>query len=98
MRKEIAEGSIFDNIREGLKKEIRYSDKYMRVRKLTADEAKYLELKEGDPCLEVYDTFYLANGTAFDSSKLVYNYKNSKFYDNMTLLRQRAYHLACAIF
>ncbi|MDK8392248.1 UTRA domain-containing protein, partial [Lactobacillus gasseri] len=81
MSKEIAEGSIFDYIREGLKKEIRFSDKYMRVRKLTADEAKYLELKEGDPCLEVYDTFYLANGTAFDSSKLVYNYKNSKFYD-----------------
>lgn len=53
----------------------------MRVRKLTADEAKYLELNEGDPCLEVYDTFYLANETAFDSSKLIYHYQNAKFYD-----------------
>ena len=81
MSKEIAEGSIFDYIKDGLKKEIRFSDKYMRVRKLRADEAKYLELEEGDPCLEVYDTFYLANGTPFNSSKLVYNYQNSKFYD-----------------
>ena len=81
MSREIAEGSIFDYIKDGLKKEIRFSDKYMRVRKLRADEAKYLELEEGDPCLEVYDTFYLANGTPFDSSKLVYNYQNSKFYD-----------------
>ncbi len=81
MSKEIAEGSLFDYIKEGLKKEIRFSDKYMRVRKLTAEEAKYLELEEGDPCLEVHDTFYLANGEPFDSSKLVYNYKNSKFFD-----------------
>ena len=81
MSKEIAEGSIFDYIKDGLKKEIRFSDKYMRVRKLRADEARYLELEEGDPCLEVYDTFYLDNGTPFGSSKSVYNYQNSKFYD-----------------
>lgn len=81
MSKEIAEGSIFDYIKEGLKKEIRFSDKYMRVKTLNAEEAKYLELKKGDPCLEVFDTFYLANGTPFDSSKLVYHYQNAKFYD-----------------
>lgn len=78
---QLAQGSLFDYIRKGLGHDVRFSDKYMRVKKINADEAKILELEPGDPGLEVHDFYYLDDGKIFDASKLVYNYKNAKFFD-----------------
>lgn len=81
LSKEIVKGSIFAYIRNGLNKEIRFSDKLMKIRKLNLQEAKLLGLKEGDPTLEVREAFYLSQGQVFDASKLVYNYQNTEFFD-----------------
>lgn len=80
MSLEIVRGSIFNYLREALDLQIRFSDKYMTVKKLTAEEAKLLELEPGDPALQVYDVFYCNTGEAFDVSKLIYNYKNAKLF------------------
>lgn len=81
LSKEIAQGSMFKYISEGLNEEIRFSDKFMWVEKLSEDEANKLELKPGDPALVVNDLYYLGNGKIFDVSFLTYNYQNSKFFD-----------------
>lgn len=81
LSKDIAKGSIFKFIEEGLNTEIRFSDKYIEVKKLTAEQADLLQLEEGDPALEVNDVYYLAKGQIFNCSKLIYNYQNSKFFD-----------------
>lgn len=81
LSKEIAQGSMFKYISEGLNEEIRFSDKFMWVEKLSENEANKLELKPGDPALVVNDLYYLGNGKIFDVSFLTYNYQNSKFFD-----------------
>ncbi|MBP2057361.1 GntR family transcriptional regulator of bglA [Lactobacillus colini] len=79
--KEIAQGSMFKYISEGLNEEIRFSDKFMWVEKLNECVANKLELKAGDPALIVNDLYYMGNGKIFDVSFLTYNYQNSKFFD-----------------
>lgn len=81
LSKEIAKGSIFKFIKEGLNTEIRFSDKYMEIIKLNEEQAKVLQLEKNDPALEVNDVYYLAKGQIFNCSQLIYNYKNSKFFD-----------------
>lgn len=80
LSREIVEGSIFSYIRQALGKDIRFSEKYMHVVKLTDEQAEFLQLEENDPALEIKEVFSLSDGQIFDVSRLVYNYKNSKFF------------------
>lgn len=80
LSEEIVKGPIFEYLREGLGLQLRFSDKYLEIRKITAEEARLLELNPGDPGLQVSDIYYCDNGIPFDCSKLVYNYQNSKIY------------------
>lgn len=75
----LAEGSLFKYIQDALGLEIRFADQYLKMRKLTDEEAKLLDCEKGDPTLEINEIHYLANGEPFDLAKLVYNYKNVEF-------------------
>lgn len=79
LTKALAEGSLFNYIQDALGLEVRFSDQYLKIRKLTNEEAKYLECKEGDPTLEINEIHYLASGEPFDLAKLVYNYQTVQF-------------------
>lgn len=81
LSKAIAQSSIFDYLQQGLKLNIRFSDKYMRVVKLSPKQAKLLKLKPGDPAMKTNELYYLNNGTPFDYSELIFNYQISKFFN-----------------
>src|SRR5581483_10555821 len=49
LNKEIVSESIFNYIREGLGLKVGFSDSYLRVDKLTKEEAEHLGLKTGEP-------------------------------------------------
>lgn len=76
----IASGSIYQYIKEDLKLNIGFSDKYFHVKTLSAQEAEVLGLEEGNPALEVEDRVHLSNGQLFNVSRIVYNYTNTHFY------------------
>ncbi|WP_142828626.1 GntR family transcriptional regulator [Planococcus soli] len=80
LNKEIITESIFHYITEGLGLSIGFADTFLHVEKLTAEEAQYLALKEGDPKLDVESIFHLSNGQPFDFSKVTYNYVQSQFF------------------
>lgn len=80
LNKEIVSGSIFHYLSEGLKLNIGFSDMYLHVGKLTAEEADYLNLKQGDPKLYAESIFHLTNGRPFDFSRVTYNYEQSQFF------------------
>lgn len=80
LNKEIITESIFNYITEGLGLNIGFADTFLHVDKLTAEEAHYLTLKEGDPKLDVESIFHLTNGQPFDFSKVTYNYVQSQFF------------------
>lgn len=81
LSKAIAQSSIFDYLQQGLKLSIRFSDKYMQVIKLSKAQAKLLKLQPGDPAMKTNELYYLNNGTPFDYSELIFNYKISKFFN-----------------
>ena len=78
--KEIIESSIFRYIKEDLKIPFGFSDKYISARKLTDQESQLLELEKNDPAIIIEDDIYLTNGTLFNSSQIVYNYKLAHFF------------------
>lgn len=80
LNNEIVSESIFNYIREGLGLKIGFSDNYLHVDKLTAEEAAYLGLKTGEPKFYIETLFYLNNGQPFDFSKTTYNYEQSQFF------------------
>lgn len=79
LNKEILEGSIYNYIREGLNKQIGYVDRVLQARALTKDEAKLLDLNEGDPALLSINKSMLKTGEIFDYSIDVHNYKSTRF-------------------
>lgn len=81
LSKAIVQSSIFDYLQQGLKLSIRFSDKYMQVIKLSKTQAKLLKLQPGDPSMKTNELYYLNNGTPFDYSELIFNYKISKFFN-----------------
>ena len=85
LNKEIITESIFNYITEGLGLSIGFADTFLHIDKLTAEEAQYLELKEGDPKLYVESIFHLTNGQPFDFSKVTYNYVQSQFFVQASL-------------
>ena len=80
LNNEIITESIFNYITTGLGLSIGFGDTFLHVDKLTAEEANYLELAEGDPKLYVESIFHLTNGQPFDFSKVTYNYVQSQFF------------------
>lgn len=80
LNKEIATGSIFHYIREGLGLNIGFLDSFLHVGKLKEEEAEYLGLKTGAPKLRIEGVFHLTNGQPFDFSKVNYNYEQAQFY------------------
>ncbi|UNJ81160.1 GntR family transcriptional regulator (plasmid) [Bacillus sp. CMF21] len=80
LNNEIVSESIFNYLTEGLGLKIGFADTFLHVNKLTDEEAKYLELKKGDPKLYVESVFHLTNGQPFDFSKVTYNYEQSQFF------------------
>lgn len=78
--KDIAESSIFNYIQNDLNLSFGFADKYISARKLTDREADLLQLSHNDPAIIVEDNIYLNNGTLFNSSSLVYNYKVAHFF------------------
>lgn len=77
---EIAKGSLFEYIEKGLGHTIGFSDKYIKVVKLSANDAALLELEKNDPALEMTENFYLSSGQLFDYSITRYHYLNSQFF------------------
>lgn len=84
LNKEICEGSIYNYISEGLKLTIGFADKIIQARKLTKQEATYLQLEPNDPAIVFHDSVYLKNGELFNSSEVVYNYQKAKFFNLAT--------------
>ncbi|MFY4776575.1 GntR family transcriptional regulator [Metabacillus sp. RGM 3146] len=80
LNREIAEESIFTYIKEGLGLKIGFSDLYLKVGKLTEEEAKHLGLNSGDPKLYAESIFHLTNGEPFDYSQIAYNYEDAQFF------------------
>ncbi|MBT2649162.1 GntR family transcriptional regulator [Bacillus sp. ISL-34] len=80
LNNEIISESIFNYITEGLGLKIGFADTFLKVDKLTDEEAKYLRLKKEDPKLYVESVFHLNNGQPFDFSKVTYNYEQSQFF------------------
>ncbi|MBU7557244.1 UTRA domain-containing protein [Weissella paramesenteroides] len=57
-----------------------FTDKFFKVRELTASEAQKLGLPEKSFGLSVYETFYSTSGEIFDYSENVYHPDHAKFY------------------
>ena len=79
INEQVAEGSMFAYIHQ-LGHNISFSDKYMRIRQLSAKEGALLDLPAASPTLEVHEIYYLASGLPFDYSFTTYNYQNSRFF------------------
>lgn len=80
LNKEIIESSIYQYIKEDLKLSFGFADKYISARKLTDSESELLQLEVQDPTIMIEDNVYLANGTLFNSSQIIYNYKLAHFF------------------
>ena len=80
INKEIVESSIYGYIKNDLHISFGFADKYISSRKLTEKESQLLKLEVGDPAIIIEDNVYLSNGTLFNSSNVVYNYKLAHFF------------------
>ena len=69
LNKEIAKGSIFEYLQTAL-----------HLEKLDDNLANLLNLSPNDPAMVVLEQIYLSSGICFNVSKLVYNYKNTRFF------------------
>lgn len=79
LNQEIIEGSIYDYIQHGLKKQIGYVDRVIQADFLKKEDAKILGLQENDPALLSINKSMLKTGEIFDYSIDVHNYKHTKF-------------------
>lgn len=78
--REIANNSIYSYIENDLNLSIGFADKYISVEKLSKMDSSHLQLKEADPSLVIEETVYLTNGTLFNHSRVIHNYKHAKFF------------------
>ena len=78
MSEEIAHRSIYSFIINDLKLSIGFADKIIYADKLDSESAQLLQLSENDPNLVIENTVFLTNGTVFEVSKVIHNYKNTK--------------------
>lgn len=80
LNEQIASDSIFTYLVQDLKLQVGFLDHFLRVRKLSAEEATHLSLQKGDPAAAIESIFYLSNGQAFDYSKIIYHYEEAQFF------------------
>ena len=78
LSEEIAKKSIYSYIIDDLKLSIGFADKIIYADKLKENEHVLLGLENNDPALVIENTVFLSNGTIFEISKVVHNYKNTK--------------------
>ena len=78
MSEEIAHRSIYSFIINDLKLSIGFADKIIYADKLDSESAQLLQLSVNDPTLVIENTVFLTNGTVFEVSKVIHNYKNTK--------------------
>ena len=76
--KEIVTGSIFEYLQTALN--LGFSDRYLHLEKLYNNLANLLNLAPNDSAMIVLEQIYLSSGVCFNVSKLVYNYKNTRFF------------------
>ena len=80
LNKEIAKGSIFEYLQTALNLNLGFSDRYLHLEKLDDNLANLLNLSPNGPAMVVLEQIYLSSGICFNVSKLVYNYKNTRFF------------------
>lgn len=78
LNEDIAKESIYGYITKDLKLNIGFADKSIYCEKLSDENAKLLNLNEGEPALIVENVVFLSNGLIFDVSSAVFNYKYAK--------------------
>ncbi len=76
---EIVNGSIYNYIRNDLKKPIKFIDEVISATLLTKEEADLLGLKENEPAIICENTSMFKTGTIFNYCYSVFNYKETKF-------------------
>lgn len=79
LNNDIVETSIKNYILNDLKQNIGYLDRVIYADKLNYEQAKVLKLKKDDPSLIIESIVSLSNGTIFEWSIDVYNYKEARF-------------------
>lgn len=80
LNKDIVESSIFDYLTNDLKLNPGFTDHFLCIDSLKEKDALLLNLKDGDPTFLVESIFFLKNGQPFDYSKVLYHYKEAKFF------------------
>lgn len=79
LKKQHAEESIYSYIEGTLKLKIQSSHRIITVQKSDDFQQKYLSLEKSDPVAVVKQVSYLDNGTAFEYSTTVHDYKHFSF-------------------
>ncbi|MFK4375328.1 GntR family transcriptional regulator of bglA [Bacillus sp. RC218] len=78
LNEEIALSSVYSYFIEDLRLNIGFADKVISCEKINKENAKLLELNEGDPALLIENTVYLVNGTIFELSQSMFHYEKTK--------------------
>ena len=79
LSEEIVKGSIYQYIREELKKSIGFVDRVITAGELNEHDARELGLTPGEPSLISTNRAFLKSGVIFDYSIDIHNYKETKF-------------------
>ncbi|MFK4424473.1 GntR family transcriptional regulator [Bacillus sp. RC51] len=78
LNEDIALSSVYSYFIEDLRLNIGFADKVISCEKINKENAKLLELNEGDPALLIENTVYLVNGTIFELSQSMFHYEKTK--------------------
>ena len=78
-KRQHAEDSIYAYIEDTLKLKVQSTHRTITVRKSTSQEAENLNLEKNDPVAVATQVSYLENGTAFEYSTSIHNYKYFAF-------------------
>ncbi len=78
LNEEIALSSVYSYFIEDLRLNIGFANKVISCEKINKENAKLLELNEGDPALLIENTVYLVNGTIFELSQSMFHYEKTK--------------------
>ena len=83
LNEDILQNSFYSYVLNDLRFGIGFADKILYAIKLEEEDAKLLELDPGDPALVIDAKVYLTNGTMFEFSRSVHNYKYARFLTNV---------------
>ena len=79
LSEEIVSKSIYQYIKEELKKTIGFVDRVITAGILNEHDARELDLIPGEPALISTNRAFMKNGVIFDYSIDIHNYKETKF-------------------